>query len=197
MSTVDLLAGNGLLHVADNVLGSIDPRTMHASAVSVNATAIYMTSKVIDADIFDEKGVRVSTCDKLYLLILLEIFYSSFLGSHLAVFRSASQLKEAANGVLTINIPGIQANREIVGYPDGGLKNPMPLLFDPGFNRKEFSEPDKKFTYLTLSNVQRPKSDEDLAFMSVSYCNYGTVVFLEALQSMLYIEYASLPNDEI
>ena len=89
----------------------------------------------------------------------------------ISVFHPTWQLMEAADGVLTINIPGFQANRDIVGYPDGGLTNPMPLVFDPGFNRKELSEPDKKFTYPTLNNVQRPKSDEDLAFMSVSYCN--------------------------
>ena len=61
-----------------------------------------------------------------------------------------------------------------MGYPDGGLRNHMPLIFDPGFNKKEFSEPDTKFTYPTLRNVQRPESDEDLAFMSVSCCNHGT-----------------------
>jgi len=99
--------------------------------------------------------------------------------SQLTGFRPTSQLKEAANGVLTINIPGLQANRDIVGYPDGGLKYHMPLLFDPGLNRKEFCEPDIKFTYPTLSNVERPKSDEDLAFMSVSYCNYGTDIVLK------------------
>lgn len=72
---------------------------------------------------------------------------------------------------MTINIPGLRSNRDIVGYPDGGLKNHMPLLFDPGLNRKVFDGPDKKFKYPTLENVQRPESDEDLAFMSVSYRN--------------------------
>jgi hypothetical protein len=95
--------------------------------------------------------------------------YKTFsFNSYRAVSRPAWQLEEAANGVLTINIPGLQANRDIVGLPDGGLRNHMPLLFNPGFNKKEFSEPDAKFKYPTLSNVQRPKSDEDLAFMSVS-----------------------------
>ncbi|KAG0591010.1 hypothetical protein KC19_1G142400 [Ceratodon purpureus] len=128
----DLLVENGVTHVVDNVLGSIDPRTMHASDVSINATAIHAASRILDADIFE-----------------------------------GEELEEAANGVLTINIPGLQANRGIVGYPDGGLRNHMPLIFDPGFNKKEFSEPDTKFTYPTLRNVQRPESDEDLAFMSV------------------------------
>lgn len=130
--TADLLASDGLLHVVDNVLGSIDPRTMQASDVSVNATAIRVATKIIDADIFDEE-----------------------------------QQKEVANGVLTKNIVGVRANRELVAHPDGGLRNPVPLLFDPGFNKKEFSEPDIKFSYPILDNVQRPKNDEDLAFMSI------------------------------
>jgi len=74
VSTADLLAGNGLLHVVDNVLGSIDLRTLHASDVSVNATTIHSTSKVIDADIFDENEVRVSSCDK-FPFHVLEIFH--------------------------------------------------------------------------------------------------------------------------
>jgi hypothetical protein len=37
-------------HVVDNVLGSIDPQTMHASDVSINATAIRVASRVLDAD---------------------------------------------------------------------------------------------------------------------------------------------------
>ena len=61
VSAADLLAVNGYLHVVDNVVGSTNPWTMHPSDVSVNATAIHFTSKVIDADIFDQEGVRVST----------------------------------------------------------------------------------------------------------------------------------------
>lgn len=113
----------------------------------------------------------------MYRKSAYKVFSSSIL--IVLLFHPAWQLEEAANGILTINIPGLQANRDTVGYPDGGLRNHMPLLFDPGFNKKEFSKPDTKFKYPTLNNVQRPKSDEDLAFMSVCYCNSGTKRFLK------------------
>lgn len=86
MLIVDLLVGNGFLYVVDNVLGSIDFWMMYVFVVLVNVIVIYMIFKVIDVDIFDEKGVCVFICDKLYLLILFEIFYSSFFGFYFVVF---------------------------------------------------------------------------------------------------------------
>lgn len=62
MSTPDLVAGNGVTHVVDNVLGSIDPQTLRPSDVSINATAVHIASKVLDTDIFNEKEVHVSIC---------------------------------------------------------------------------------------------------------------------------------------
>jgi len=61
VSIADLLAENGVLHVIDNVLSSIDPEAMRESDVSINATAIHFTSKVIDADIFNQEEVRASS----------------------------------------------------------------------------------------------------------------------------------------
>jgi uncharacterized surface protein with fasciclin (FAS1) repeats len=79
--TADLLAGKGVTHVVDNVLGSIDPQTMHASDVSINATAIRVASRVLDADIFSEKEVDVfpsfqpCTCSSKFVS---KIFYFFF-----------------------------------------------------------------------------------------------------------------------
>lgn len=65
--------------MVDNVLGSIDPRTMQASDVSVNATAIRVATKIIDADIFDEEQVRVTTSEKaLSVSTFLRYFLHEF-----------------------------------------------------------------------------------------------------------------------
>ena len=79
------------------------------------------------------------------------------------------QREEMANGVENINIPGFQANRDLVAYPDGGLYNHMVLTFNPSPNTKYLCKPDEQFQYPVLENVTRPESDEDLAFMTVSY----------------------------
>lgn len=82
------------------------------------------------------------------------------------------QQEEMANGAVNINIPGFQANRDLVAYPDGGLYNHMVLTFDPSLNTKHFCKPDEQFQYPVLENVTRPQSDEDLAYMTVRYIFY-------------------------
>ena len=79
MLIADLLVENGVTHVVDNVLGSIDPRTMHASDVSINATAIHAASRILDADIFEGEEVDVSTCSKHALVPALRQRFSALL----------------------------------------------------------------------------------------------------------------------
>jgi hypothetical protein len=79
----------------------------------------------------------------------------------------ALQHEEIAEGIATWNIPGFQANRDLVAYPDGGLYNPVALTFDPSFNSQDFSKPIKHFKYPVLDDVKRPESNDDLAFMKV------------------------------
>ena len=77
------------------------------------------------------------------------------------------QHEEIAEGIATMNIPGFQKNRDSVAHPDGGLYNPVALIFDATFNTQDFSNPIKHFTYPVLDDVKRPKRDDDLAFMTV------------------------------
>ncbi|KAG0558086.1 hypothetical protein KC19_10G003700 [Ceratodon purpureus] len=84
-----------------------------------------------------------------------------------AAFLDESKHEEIAKGIATWNIPGFQANRDLVAYPDGGLYNPVALTFDPSFNSQDFSKPIKHFKHPVLDDVKRPESDDDLAFMTV------------------------------
>jgi hypothetical protein len=77
------------------------------------------------------------------------------------------QHEEIAEGIAEWNIPGFQANRDLVAHPDGGLYNPVALTFDASFNTQDFSKPIKHFTYPVLDDVKRPGNDDDLAFMTV------------------------------
>lgn len=79
------------------------------------------------------------------------------------------QNEEIAKGIATWNIPGFQANRELVAFPDGGLYNPVALTFDPSLNTQDFSKPIEHFKYPVLEDVKRPESDDDLAFMTVTH----------------------------
>lgn len=74
-----------------------------------------------------------------------------------------------AEGARLMNIPGFQANRGLVGFPDGGLHDPSILTFDPSYNTDTFSVADNKFLYPVLQNVKRPEKDDDIAFMTVSF----------------------------
>lgn len=55
--SADLKAGNGVVHIVNNVLGSIDPITMRPSDVSNNASAVLSATKLTDADIFNATEV--------------------------------------------------------------------------------------------------------------------------------------------
>lgn len=75
---------------------------------------------------------------------------------------------EIDNGAKEFNIPISKANRKLVASDNGGLHNPSCLVFNPEWGRGETENASKRFNYPLLSDVQKPSSEEDIAFMSVS-----------------------------
>ena len=69
--------------------------------------------------------------------------------------------------ITQVLIPYYQQNRAVVGLPDGGLANPMPLLFDPTLGQKPVDHNLGNFAYPALTNITRPKNDTDVAYMTV------------------------------
>lgn len=65
-------------------------------------------------------------------------------------------------------IPAYQQIRAVIDLPDGGLQNPMSILFDPTLGLKPISANPSNFSYPQMTNVTRPASDEDVAYMTVS-----------------------------
>lgn len=75
---------------------------------------------------------------------------------------------EIKKGAQELNIPISRANRKFVASTNGGLHNPSCLVFNPEWSREEIKHASKTFSYPSLSGVQRPVNEEDIAFMSVS-----------------------------
>ncbi len=71
------------------------------------------------------------------------------------------------SNITSVLIPFYQQTRAVVGLPDGGLANPMPLLFDPTLGQKPINSTRGNFSYPLLSDVTRPSNDTDLAYMMV------------------------------
>lgn len=71
------------------------------------------------------------------------------------------------SNITSVLIPFYHQTRAVVGLPDGGLANPMPLLFDPTLGQKPINSTHGNFSYPQLSNVTRPSNDVDLAYMTV------------------------------
>ncbi|KAL0342215.1 UNVERIFIED_CONTAM: Glutamyl-tRNA(Gln) amidotransferase subunit A [Sesamum calycinum] len=69
--------------------------------------------------------------------------------------------------VLELNIPIIRSNRKLVASVNGGLENPSSLVFRSSWNHDHAQDAPKRFDYPSLSGVERPESDEDIAFMSI------------------------------
>ena len=80
--SADLKAGNGVVHIVNNVLGSIDPSTMRPSDVSNNASAVLSATKLTDADIFNATEVTNNqTILSIELLQWLGVFWLESLGA--------------------------------------------------------------------------------------------------------------------
>ena len=71
------------------------------------------------------------------------------------------------SNITSVLIPFYRQTRAVVGLPDGGLANPMPMLFDPTLGQKPVNSTRGNFSYPLLSNVSRPSNDVDLAYMTV------------------------------
>ncbi|XP_021905647.1 uncharacterized protein LOC110820477 isoform X2 [Carica papaya] len=84
-----------------------------------------------------------------------------------ADFFNDTKILEIARGATEFNIPIIRTNRKLVASVDGGLENPFPLVFNPRWDEEYAGEESKRFTHPSISGIQRPKSEEDIAFMSV------------------------------
>jgi Asp-tRNA(Asn)/Glu-tRNA(Gln) amidotransferase A subunit family amidase len=84
-----------------------------------------------------------------------------------ATFFSDAKMLEIRMGAEELNIPIIQANRELVASTNGGLHNPSCLIFNPEWSRDKTNHGSKKFSYPCISGVQSSKNEDDIAFMTV------------------------------
>lgn len=84
-----------------------------------------------------------------------------------ANFFNDTKVLEIEKGALELNIPIIRDNRKIVASENGGLHNPSPLIFNPEWSREKSKGNDKRFIHPCISGIQRPKNDDDIAFMTV------------------------------
>ncbi|KAL6177729.1 hypothetical protein ACLB2K_049253 [Fragaria x ananassa] len=84
-----------------------------------------------------------------------------------ANFFSDEKLLELVKGAKKFNIPTIRANRKLVASVNGGLNDPSCLVFVPDWGIDKAQNPSKKFRCSSLSGIQRPQGDDDIAFMSV------------------------------
>ncbi|XP_062028983.1 uncharacterized protein LOC133744989 [Rosa rugosa] len=84
-----------------------------------------------------------------------------------ANFFSDEKLLELVKGAKKFNIPTIRANRKLVASVNGGLNDPSCLVFVPDWGIEKAPHPSKRFDCSSLSGIQRPQNDDDIAFMSV------------------------------
>ncbi|KAG5618784.1 hypothetical protein H5410_018608 [Solanum commersonii] len=83
-------------------------------------------------------------------------------------FLNKNKMLEIEKGANDFNIPIIRSNRKLVASIDGGLHKPSCLVFNSAWKARQLEhEPNKKFNYPSPAGIQRPKSDEDIAFMSI------------------------------
>ncbi|KAK9080588.1 hypothetical protein SSX86_000346 [Deinandra increscens subsp. villosa] len=84
-----------------------------------------------------------------------------------AEFFNDNKMLEIEKGAKELTIPIIEDNRKIVATANGGLKYPSPLVFNSEWKREEMHDDTERFSYPSVSGVTRPKSEEDIAFMTV------------------------------
>ncbi|KAK3183295.1 hypothetical protein Dsin_030581 [Dipteronia sinensis] len=96
-------------------------------------------------------------------------------------FFNERKVLEITKGATEFNIPIIKANRKQVASKNGGLHNPTVLIFDSDWDREQAQGMIKTFNYPSLSNVKKPKNEEDIAFMSV--LELGTLIKTKQITS--------------
>jgi hypothetical protein len=82
------------------------------------------------------------------------------------------QVLDIAREAKELNLPIFAANRELVASENGGLHNPSCLIFNPEWTDEQVENASNRFSYPTRSGIQKPKTEEDIAFMSVSESCY-------------------------
>ncbi|XP_019463604.1 PREDICTED: uncharacterized protein LOC109362339 isoform X2 [Lupinus angustifolius] len=119
---------------------------------SSNGDCTYMGSK--NRSQFSEKNDEIS-CQRRVLRLLDANFFND------------SQIEEIDKGASELNIPIIRTNRKLVASENGGLHYPSPLVFNANWDYRLDHTANKRFNYPSISGIQRPESEEDIAFMSV------------------------------
>lgn len=74
---------------------------------------------------------------------------------------------EVAEGATEFNIPIMRANRKLVASEEGGLHNPSALVFNADWGSGQ-AKVSNRFNHPSVSSIQKPDKEEDIAFMSVS-----------------------------
>ncbi|KAJ7957144.1 Glutamyl-tRNA(Gln) amidotransferase subunit A [Quillaja saponaria] len=98
-------------------------------------------------------------CDVSSLRCALKLLNADFLND--------TKILEIKNGAKELNIPIMKANRKHVASVNGGLQYPSSLVFSPDWGNQQVTSESKRFNYPSLSGIQKPENEEDIAFMSV------------------------------
>ncbi|KAJ8452200.1 hypothetical protein Cgig2_006005 [Carnegiea gigantea] len=84
-----------------------------------------------------------------------------------AAFFAHEKMVNIVREALEFNVPIIEANRKLVAASDGGLQYPPVLVFHADWGVEQAEPATKSFGYPSHPDVQRPDSEEDIAFMSI------------------------------
>lgn len=79
---------------------------------------------------------------------------------------------------MEFNVPILRSVRKAVASTNGGLKNPPALVFNPTWGSDESNRERTTFDFPPPSGIQRPKNDEDIAYMTV--CFWSNVILFFA-----------------
>ncbi|KAJ6374640.1 hypothetical protein OIU78_030185 [Salix suchowensis] len=93
------------------------------------------------------------------------------LESHLklldASFFDDTKVLDIAREAKEFNLPIFAANRKLVASENGGLHKPSCLIFNPEWTDTRVGNASNRLSYPTHSGIQKPKTEEDIAFMSM------------------------------
>ncbi|XP_044504157.1 glutamyl-tRNA(Gln) amidotransferase subunit A isoform X2 [Mangifera indica] len=81
-------------------------------------------------------------------------------------FFNERKVLEVAEGATEFNIPIMRANRKLVASEEGGLHNPSALVFNADWGSGQ-AKVSNRFNHPSVSSIQKPDKEEDIAFMSV------------------------------
>ncbi|BBH03578.1 Amidase family protein [Prunus dulcis] len=83
------------------------------------------------------------------------------------VFVGQELMLEIVKGQKEFNIPIFTANRKLVASVNGALHDPSYLVFNSAWDSEQSQHVTKRFKYPSLSGIKKPRSEQDIAFMSV------------------------------